>query len=140
MTDLIESHEGGCLCGKVRYTVAGPLRGVSCCHCSQCRRQTGLYYATTEAAAADMTILGVDNLSTYRASTIAIRQFCKTCGSALFWIGDNSDRIGILAGSLDSPTGLKLTHHIFCESKGDYYTINDGLPQFTGEPEEAEGL
>ena len=29
---------GGCLCGRVRYTVRGPLRGVLVCHCGQCRR------------------------------------------------------------------------------------------------------
>src|SRR5438445_7926613 len=35
------SHEGGCLCGKVRYKVAAePLR-VTICHCTFCQRFTG---------------------------------------------------------------------------------------------------
>ena len=32
---------GGCLCGRVRYTVRGPLRGILLCHCGQCRRWHG---------------------------------------------------------------------------------------------------
>ena len=38
----------------------------------------------------------------------------------------------IAAGSLDQPTGLKLTSHIFVDDKSDYYEIDDGLPQFAG--------
>jgi hypothetical protein len=40
--------------------------------------------------------------------------------------------MAILAASIDEPTGLRVTCHIFVDSKGDYYDINDGLPQFTG--------
>ena len=32
---------GGCLCGAVRFSVAGPLRDVLICHCAECRRWTG---------------------------------------------------------------------------------------------------
>ena len=37
--------------------------------------------------------------------------------------------ISITAGSLDSPTGLKLDRHIYVADKGDYYEIADGVPQ-----------
>jgi hypothetical protein len=32
-------------------------------------------------------------------------------------------------GAFDGPTGVKLTHHIYIDNKGDYYDIADGLPQ-----------
>ena len=38
---------GGCLCGAVRYRVHGELRDVTYCHCKQCQRQSGLYFAAT---------------------------------------------------------------------------------------------
>jgi hypothetical protein len=53
---------GGCLCGAIRYTVRGPLRGVILCHCGQCRRWHGHLGAYTSAARADVTLEGAEAL------------------------------------------------------------------------------
>lgn len=127
MSDI---HEGGCHCGAVRYRIDGPLRSVVFCHCTQCRKQSGHYFAATSCATADLAITGSEYLSWYRASETASRGFCSTCGSALFWKGDHSEHISILAGSLDLPTGIKADRHIYVADKGDYYSIDDGLTQF----------
>jgi hypothetical protein len=38
----------------------------------------------------------------------------------------------IMAGTMDSPTGLETAAHIFVGDAGDYYDIpEDGLPRFT---------
>ncbi len=121
---------GSCNCGGVKYTVDGPLRPVIACHCSQCRKQTGHFYAATNAADADMTIEDSGTLKWYAASDVAKRGFCGTCGSALFWKPNGGEYTSILAGSLDEDGGIKLDRHIFCADKGDYYDLNDGLPQF----------
>ena len=34
-------HEGGCLCGAIRYRLRGPVSWVGHCHCIQCRRAAG---------------------------------------------------------------------------------------------------
>ena len=122
-------HNGGCLCGAVRYKVLGPLADVTACHCCQCRRQSGHYYATTGVSRQDLTLVEERGLKWYRASETAQRGFCGECGSTLFWESDAGDATAILAGSLDAPTGLKLARHIFVADKGDYYEITDGLPQ-----------
>jgi hypothetical protein len=125
---LSEIHSGSCLCGAVRFTTQGPLRGVIYCHCSQCRKQSGHYYAATNVTDGKITVEGGGNLTWYRASPDARRGFCRTCGSALFWKRDGSDYISVLAGSFDQPSGLSGACHIFVADKGDYYTIADGLP------------
>lgn len=127
---MSEDHTGHCLCGAVRFRTTGALREVLACHCSQCRRQTGHFYAATNVEDRNFTIEGGDNVTWYRASDSAARGFCKTCGSALFWKADNSDYTSILAGSFDQPTGLKIGMHIYCADKGDYYDITDDAPQF----------
>lgn len=124
------SQTGSCLCGGVRYKIEGELRSVVACHCSQCRKQSGHFYAATRAEKKNVTIEGEDGLTWYRASENAERGFCKNCGSALFWQADGSDNISILAGSLDGETGLELDRHIFVDDKGDYYSIDDGSTQF----------
>ncbi|MGO4835037.1 GFA family protein [Rhizobiaceae sp. 2RAB30] len=127
---MIRTHSGGCLCGAVRYETKGALREVVYCHCSQCRRQTGLYFAATDVADANMEISGADSLAWFAASEHAKRGFCRTCGSVLFWKHNAKDDISILAGSFDQPSGLTPGFHIFVADKGDYYSIDDGLPQF----------
>jgi hypothetical protein len=121
---------GGCLCGKVRYTTDAPLRDVVYCHCDQCRRQTGLYYAATAVPWASLRITGGRALRWYASSDFAKRGFCRTCGSALFWKPAAQDHVAILAGSLDDPSGLKARCHIFTKDKGCFYRLEDGLPQF----------
>ena len=79
----MQEKTGRCLCGAVTITVRGKLGPVSYCHCSQCRRQTGLYYATTDAVIIDVEITGRDSIGTFRASADAERAFCGVCGSAL---------------------------------------------------------
>jgi len=128
----MSSNRGSCLCGAVRFRVDGPLRGVVYCHCSQCRKQTGHFYAATDVADADLDISGADRLTWYAASPEAKRGFCSICGSALFWKRNDSARTSILAGALELPTGLAAESHIFVADKGDYYEIGDGLPQFPG--------
>ena len=56
--------------------------------------------------------------------------FCRECGSRLFWRRVGGARTSIAAGTLDEPTGLRTVAHIYVGSKGDYYEIADGLPQY----------
>lgn len=116
---------GSCLCGSVSYEVNGPLRPIILCHCIQCRKQTGHFLASTNAKASDLVIRGTDNLTWYRASDVAQRGFCKTCGSFLFWKADGRDDISISAGSIDGKTGLAIEGSIYCAYAGDYYDIPD---------------
>jgi hypothetical protein len=125
-----ETHTGACLCGAVRFTALGALRGVVYCHCSQCRRQTGHFYAATNVADDRLEVAGAGNLTWYAASDDARRGFCSTCGSALFWKRNDSDVTSVLAGAFDRPSGLSGQCHIFVADKGDYYGIDDGLPQY----------
>lgn len=128
MTD--DLRHGACLCGAVSFEVRGSLRPIIFCHCSQCRKQTGHYYAATNVALKNIRLTGEGNLTWYRASDNAARGFCRTCGSALFWRGDGLDYISVLAGSFEGPTGLEPGYHIYCADKGDYYDLDDALPKF----------
>ena len=126
---MTKENSGSCLCGAVRFCTRGALRGVVYCHCSQCRKQTGLYYAATDVDVSNVVIEGEGNITWYAASDFAKRGFCRTCGSALFWKRNDADKISILAGAFDLPSGLTAESHIFVADRGDFYAIADGLPQ-----------
>jgi hypothetical protein len=129
---MAEKHTGGCLCGAVTYEVSGPLRGVVACHCSQCRRTSGHFVAATSAPSAALRLLRSEGLAWYRSSDAAERGFCTKCGGNLFWRAIGGTDISIMAGTLDTPTGLAIAEHIYVADKSDYYTIDDGLPQQPG--------
>lgn len=124
---------GRCLCGGVRFEVHGPLRPVIYCHCSMCRRAGGHFAAATACAPAHLRMLSTQSLRWYQSSGIARRGFCCTCGSQLFWEPSHGGHISIWAGTLETPTGLTASRHIFSAGKGDYYEITDGLPQWPGD-------
>jgi hypothetical protein len=120
---------GRCNCGAVRFVATGPFRPAKACHCKSCRRQSGHYLAATQIDRAGLAVSGSDMLTWFTASGDARRGFCRVCGAHLFWESKHSDRVSICMGCLDEPTGLRLADHIFVGEKGDYYDINDGLPQ-----------
>ena len=122
-------HKGACLCGAVRVEVAGELAPPNACHCSQCRRQSGHFWASTDLPRSAVTIHGEDRLTWYQASEKVRRGFCSTCGSFLFWDPIGRDKIAVAMGAFETPTGTRLAKHIFTADKGDYYDIADGLPQ-----------
>jgi len=122
-------HRGSCLCGAVSFEVAGELHPPDACHCTQCRKQSGHFWASTDVPRAALTLHGAEHLTWFASSEKVRRGFCSTCGSALFWDPIKADRIAIAMGAFDRPTGTKLRMHIFVDGKGDYYDIADGLPQ-----------
>ena len=120
---------GSCLCGAVRFEVEGELPGPDACHCSQCRKQSGHFWASTDVPKASVKIEGEERLTWYQSSERVRRGFCSVCGSALFWDPPARTSIAIAMGAFEAPTGTRLAHHIFVADKGDYYDIADGLPQ-----------
>ena len=130
MVDDKTAIEGACLCNAVRFRVTGPLRAVVGCHCGQCRKQTGHYMPATGTLLKYFDLLEDRGLKWFAASNIAKRGFCGECGSTLFWQANGADRLAIAAGSIDGTTGVNTVAHIFVEDKGDYYQLDEALPQF----------
>lgn len=127
-----QSVTGRCACGAVRFTLTGPLRPVIACHCAECRRMSGHYAAATSVRRDGLAIDDTGALRWWASSHGHRRGFCGTCGALLFWDRDGAAGMSIFAGSLDAPTGLALKGHIYTAEKGDYYRIDDALPQAPG--------
>lgn len=126
---MAEVHHARCLCDAVQIRVDGPLPPGDACHCSQCRRQSGHYWASTDVPRDAVTISGGEALTWYQSSGTVRRGFCGTCGSFLFWDVPGRSTLAIALGAFDTPTGTHIEKHIFVGSRGDYYEIADGLPQ-----------
>ena len=124
------SVKGSCECQGVVFELIGELRDVVFCHCSQCRKTSGHYWAATQVSKGNLNLIKATSLSWYDSSDKARRGFCSVCGSSMFYERKGIDKISVSAGSLEIPTSLDRMRHIYVASKGDYYDILDDLPQF----------
>ena len=115
--------KGGCLCGQVRFEADAPLRDVFACHCSQCRKTSGHFWAATSVPLDRFRLTESAGLRWFQSSAQARRGFCGACGSSLFWEPVGEARISIAAGALEGDTGLTITENWCVEDKGDYYEI-----------------
>lgn len=72
---------------------------------------------------------GEDHVKWYQSSEKVRRGFCDTCGSTLFWDPIHHDWTAVAMGAFDDPTGVEIAIHVFTSERGDYYSLEDGLPQ-----------
>ena len=121
---------GGCLCGAVRYRAQGPFRDIIACHCEMCRRTHGHYATYSSVPRERLTLTEDSGLKWYDSSDTARRGFCTGCGASLFFDPLGSGRMSFAAGSIDRPSGLTISHHIYVADAGDYSEIADDLPRF----------
>jgi hypothetical protein len=124
--------------------VAGPLRAILVCHCSECRRWTGRAWPATAARLADLALDETGELrwrASPRSEHGADRGFCARCGTCLFWRIAGSGTLSVSAGSLDDPTGLDVAAHIWCEHRLPWEPVPKGMPTYPrGYPAEAPEL
>ena len=128
------SVTGGCLCGAVRYEIAGELRGIVNCHCSKCRRFHGSIGAYTSMNFENLSLIEQRGLKWFKSEMDETpnvhRGFCSECGASLFWHPRDQKYIAVAAGSLDEPIDLEVIGHVWTSQMSGYYKILDDLPQF----------
>ena len=119
-------HEGGCLCGDVRYASdANPIR-VTVCFCRFCQRATGStgmvepIFARNTFRVTFGRVTRYELLSRGSGKRIMIN-FCPTCGTKLFLEFERfPDIIGAYAGTFDDPNWFERspsnTKFIFLDS------------------------
>lgn len=136
---MTKSLTGGCLCGAVRYRIAGPVRDVTHCHCSMCRRASGAAMVTWLSVAAKDLAWTKGAPRTFRSSAIAERGFCADCGTPLtFRYLAQPDDIGLTVASLDDPNAVEPSAHTWAGTRLSWLKLDDGLPSYTSEPDEGE--
>ena len=123
---------GRCVCGQVTFQSEGPWRDIISCHCEECRRTSGHFWAATAVPTDKLELTNDAGLKWFRATDSATRGFCTGCGASLFFRMDGRDYTAIAAGAVDQPSGLKMVEEVFTHEKGDYYDLSDGITHSGG--------
>ena len=124
---------GQCLCGAVRFHGEPDTdRGVSVCHCGQCRRWGGGGPFIAVRFQGGLSFDADEALVWVRSSDHGERGFCAQCGSSLFWRapGAGNDASASVA-TLPEDHGLTIAHHIWVEDKPGWYDFADDRPRWT---------
>jgi len=138
MSDVI--HEGGCLCGKLRYSVTGDPIAVVVCHCGQCQKQSSSAFGMTmlvkrsafkwlagEPRAVDMV---ADSGNAKRGL------FCGDCGSRIRNESDTRpDTYNVKPGTLDDRSWFEPIVHVWTSTKQPWTVIPEGVATFEKNPE-----
>lgn len=112
---------GHCLCGAVRFSLAAEPRFFYRCHCSLCRRQTGVGFnlATLVKAADFCWEAGQGVIGSWQKPSGYRNDFCSQCGSTVPNVLRQSPYFWVPLGLLDAPLNS--------ECIGDFCT-DDAMP------------
>jgi hypothetical protein len=128
--------KGSCLSGAVSFEIQEPLRSVRYCHCTNCRKFSGMAYAAWGLAETSQLAItpSVPNVTKFNSGG-GHRVFCAACGSPLWYepVGRPQFR-GIPLGAIDEGGVAKPEMHVWTKSKVSWASILDDLPQHEMHP------
>jgi hypothetical protein len=82
---MLETHEGGCHCGRVRFRARVDLDLLSQCNCTVCTKK-GILHLPVEPENFEL-LRGKNSLTTYTFGTgVAQHTFCSHCGMHAFYV------------------------------------------------------
>jgi hypothetical protein len=124
-----ERMEGGCACGRVRFTANIADDEAYLCHCRMCQRVTGsVSIAFKNVKAADVTWLSDPDW--FDSSPIARRPYCRECGTSFgFKFKEGSENMDLTVASFDDPSRFRPTSHFGAESMHRAWLNTEGLPE-----------
>jgi hypothetical protein len=135
---------GGCMCGAVRYQVAGDSFDISHCHCLSCRKHNGGPVVTLAGFRADQVSWSGAERKIYESSPGVGRAFCIECGTPLTWEGDGGEGLGPIfefhISTFDHPELMVPTAHTFARERIAWFDIADELPRYEGFSEDSSIL
>ena len=123
--------EGGCVCGAVRYSVAGKPTNSMICHCRTCRRVAAAPVVAWVTFPTARFRLLQGTPSEFHTSEPVRRTFCPGCGTPLTYEHrDGAGHLDITTCSLDQPDRFPPTHHSWLRHAIAWVRFGDGLPTF----------
>ncbi len=97
----MQTYDGGCHCGRVRFRVRDDLSRVTECNCSICTKK-GFLHLIVPRDRFEL-LSGEGELTSYRFNTgVAEHLFCRTCGVHSFYVPrSDPDKMDVNVRCLD---------------------------------------
>jgi len=117
---------GGCLCGSIRYTILQQPILAYTCNCRFCQKDTGTAYRSALAILNEHVELIGKDFSVYTYKSVEhgrelYKNFCPNCGTTISLKTERfPERQVIMIGTLDDPSQIELSTHMFAEEAFDW--------------------
>ena len=107
-------HDGGCLCGEVRFQAIGEPEVAAVCHCRYCQLRTGSAFGISIYLKSENLKISSARLKSYtftsESGKVLTYKFCDNCGTTLFWdVELFPGLIGTAGGSYHKPSVRRKT-------------------------------
>ena len=114
---MLETREGGCHCGRVRFRAEVDLDRLSHCSCTICTKK-GILHLAARSETFEL-LRGKTALKVYTFGTgVAQHTFCSHCGMHAFYIPRSQpDRFSVNARCLDGIDGPSLEPRGFFDGR-----------------------
>lgn len=127
-------HEGGCLCGAIRYHLQGPSLFEQQCCCRDCQKATGTGHTTIIGIhQSQLAITGTPATYTSHGESggSVTRHFCGICGGRIFTSGSMpGEMIMVQSGSLDDPDQVTPQAVIYTKQAVKWDHFDPALPRY----------
>jgi hypothetical protein len=134
------SRSGGCLCGNIRYEVAGQPVRINLCYCRFCQQATGSDYMLDAIFEAGSFRITSGQPRTYSHRSVGSGKhvhvhFCENCGTKTNLTFERFPTlVGVYAGTFDEPSWLDLgqetARQIYLNSAREGVVLAPGLRSF----------
>lgn len=126
---------GGCLCGKIRFSIQGESIGSGACYCKDCQAACGgapAYAAVFQKA--DFTLIQGEAKLFWTESETGNRigrAFCGDCGTPLYGLNESRpDYLPVMAGALDDNSQFKVMALSWVSAAKSWHSLDPGASQF----------
>lgn len=139
MKEHVNSVQGQCYCGSVRFELSFPTEFCSHCHCVDCRRTHGSAFVTWTGVPLRQFsfISGSEKLRKYESHPGIRWGFCSDCGTSLLYDYDQApDKIYVTIANLLGPLDREPDAHVSFEERVPWLHVDDQLPKHRGKTNE----
>jgi hypothetical protein len=120
---------GSCHCGSVSVEIPEDSVGVVACHCGDCQKLHGNFFAMLAVDRALVKWSIEDSIVWYVSSSKARRAFCKHCGSRLAKDPNGSPKVLVSIGLFERSLPRSIIKNVFEETKPTWYGGTTGASQ-----------
>ena len=119
-------HQGGCLCGNIRYAVNGEPEIAAICHCRYCQLRSGSAFGSLAYFKDENFKIISGELKQFNFTSESGNEwethFCDRCGTTVFCrLEVRANLSGICTGTFDTPTfWFDLNREVFKRSKAHF--------------------